>query len=1068
MPFIVLCLLAMAMPLIALLGMPGSATADALDEGFRNPPDSARPHAWWHWMNGNVTREGITADLEAMRRVGIGGAQIFVPDEDIPAGPAKYLGDEWRADVKFAAGECRRLGLELGMHNCAGWSSSGGPWVTPALAMQEVVMSEVRVTGPASFSEVLPRPASKLGVYRDVAVLAFPAPHGTTLVAQSGIVDLTRRMAADGRLAWEVPAGEWVVLRAGFTPNGTQNHPAPPEATGLECDKLSARAADAHFAAVMGRLLGELGPLAGTAFRNLIIDSYEVGGQNWTPGFEREFRKRRGYDPVPFLPVLAGRTVDSAGVSDRFRRDLKRTVADLFAEKYYGRMAELAHREGLRLGVEPYGNGPFEGLACGGRADVPMGEFWIGGDMLESCKLAASAGHTYGRRIIGAEAFTASPERAGWRNHPGSMKILGDSAFCRGVNRMIFHSFTHQPWMNRVPGMTMGQWGTHFGRLNTWCEPGAAWMKYLARCQFLLQQGRFVADALYFCGEDAPVSLRSENPRLPEGCDFDGCNSEVIFEMLSVRKGRLVLPGGGSYAVLVLPRDDSMTPRLLRRISKLVREGATVVGPKPGKSPSLEGYPGCDREVAALAAELWGDCDGKTVTGHGYGKGRVVWGKPLEAVFAGTGINPDFEYAGRGAQLSFIHRAQGGADIYFVSNQRYGVAEVTATFRVAGKVPELWYPETGRTGPAPVFEARDGRTMVPLRLDPAESVFVVFRHSGAGGEHAAGVVPDAVAPPPPPVEIRRAVYEAEDGTGSAEVTGVVRKMVRDGCLVVRAENDDLGGDPTPDHFKRLRVEYVAGGKAGTAVVREHETLVAPESPGSPGPAAWQPAVAADGTLELVAREAGGYEVRTSAGRVLRVAVPPVPGAVAVPGPWEVRFPAGWKAPEKTVFEKLISWSTHADDGIRYFSGTATYSTGFDLPEGLVQPGIVLTLDLGKVAVMAGVRVNDRDLGVLWKAPYRVDITGAAVAGRNRLEARVTNLWPNRLIGDARLPEDCGWDGDHLQAWPDWVREGKPSPAGRLTFVTWKHWRADSPLLESGLIGPVAVYPSRRVRIPFNR
>lgn len=1220
----------MATALASILGLFRPPAAASLDEGFRDPPEEARPHTWWHWMNGNVTREGITADLESMRRAGIGGAQVFVPDQGIPAGPAKYLSDEWRALFKFAAEEARRLGLELGMHNCAGWSSSGGPWVTPELAMQEVVTSEVRVSGPARFAEVLPRPASKNGFYRDISVMAFPAPEGETrdmesasprvtgsvasfdgaalldpdinragrlprptaekpqhvqvdfpepftarilylvsgpgldwfsgelevsddgreyrtvrdvsfqggwdrgrrtyvfpaatgrsfrlkitdgagyggggialgwlrlsprqgienldgkaayvrgsdfrttaggrtpvemLVRREGIVDLTGRMDAGGRLEWEVPAGDWVVLRAGFTPTGRHNHPAPPEATGLECDKLSARAAEAHFSAVLDRLLGELGPLAGTAFRNLIIDSYEVGSQNWTPGFENEFRKRRGYDPRPFLPVLTGRIVDGVEVSERFLWDLRRTVADLFAEKYYGRMAELARGKNLKLGVEPYGSGTFEDIACGGRADVPMGEFWIGGGTLETCKLAGSIGHVYGRPVIGAEAFTASPERAGWRNHPGSMKTLGDLVFCLGVNRMIFHTFVHQPWLDRSPGMTMGHWGTHFGRLNTWWEPGAAWMKYLARCQFLLQQGRFVADLLYFCGEGAPSSLRSGDPALPEGYDYDGCNAEVVMKRLSVKGDRLVLPDGASYGALVLPPDEAMTPALLRRIGKLVRAGATVVGPRPARSPSLEDYPKCDRDVAALAGELWGGIDGKSVTEHRYGKGRVAWGKPLADVLAGGGLSPDFEYRGRGAKLAFIHRSLDGAEAYFISNQREVAAEVTCSFRVAGRAPELMRPETGAVERVPVFEESNGRTNLPLRLEAAESVFVVFRRAAGGADHAvsaAAVV--TVAAPPPVLEIRRAVYEAEDGTGSADVTGLLRKMVGDGYLEVKAENGVLGGDPAPMHFKRLRVEYSADGEPGTAVVREHETLSVPEAVSSLEPARWRAAAAPDGSLELISREAGRYEVRTSAGGKVAVEVPAPPERVAVPGPWQVSFPAGWKAPESVTFAALVPWPDHADDGVRHFSGTAAYFTEFDLGRDLVGPDTVLTLDLGGVAVLAQVTLNGRDLGVLWKAPFRTDITAAAVAGKNRLEIRVTNLWPNRLIGDAKLPEDCEWEGDHLKAWPDWLARGKPSPTGRVTFATWKHWRASSPLLESGLLGPVTVYPARRVRV----
>ncbi len=1218
--------------LLAAAAAPAAEPTAPLVQGFRQPPDSARPHTWWHWMNGNVSREGITADLEAMRRVGVGGVQIFTVDQGIPAGSAGYLGDEWRALFKFALEEARRLGIEVGMHNCAGWSSSGGPWITPELAMQRVVTSEVRVTGGVRFSEVLPQPPTKLGFYRDIAVLAFLVPEseqvnmlsfapvvtgsssafdgsavvdasnktfgylpkptpdkpqhllvefeepftarrlvlvpgegldwmtGTlevsddgqtftevadmtlrdgwnrrsrvygfpavtgrffrlrltegsgqedrialaevqlsprfaienfeakagdagsggfgwdvegsappeTVVSRRGIVDLTRRMSGEGRLTWNVPPGTWMVVRVGYTPTGRKNHPAPPEGTGLECDKLSAAAADAHFAAVMGKLLPELGELAGPVFANFLIDSYEVGNQNWTRGFKKEFRRRRGYDPTPYLAVLTNRVVESLEVSERFLWDLRRTIADLFQDRYYGRMAKLCHRRGLRLGVEPYG-GPFESLGCGGRADLPVGEFWVSGGSMETCKLAASVGHTYGRSVIGAEAFTAMPHEGAWRNDPGSLKMVGDRAFCRGVNRLIFHTYAHQPWLDRLPGMTMGPWGTRFGRTNTWWEQSAAWMSYLARCQFLLQQGTFVADAVYFCGEGAPVGLRAGPPELPDGYDYDVCNAEVILTRMSTRNGRLTLPGGLSYRVLVLPPDGSMTLKLLRKLGKLVQVGATVVGPKPVRSPSLEDYPKCDRIVASLADKIWGDCDGKTVTEHGYGKGKVIWGKPLAEVFAGMGVSPDFEFSGRGARVDFIHRVIDGADVYFVSNQRARVAKGVCTFRVTGKVPELWHPETGRIETAPVYEERDGRIALPLRLDPAESVFVVFRRPASGADHVVHVrhVGAGPEPLPPTLEIRRAIYEAEDGSGFADVTDLLRGKVKDGSLLINAENDVLGGDPTPEHFKRLRVEYVLDGQVRTASVREHETLQigGRSDPASPPP--WRAGLSAEGMLELAVREAGAYEARTAQGKTMSVEVGEVAEPLGLAAPWEVRFPPGRGAPDRITLQELISWSEHQEDGVRFFSGTAAYLTEFEVPPELRGTATSLVLDLGEVKNLAEIRLNGHDLGVLWKRPFRIDVSDAVRTGANRLEVRVTNLWPNRLIGDAKLPEDCEWGdywaGKHLQAWPAWLKAGKPSPTGRLTFTTWKHWSADSPLLDSGLLGPVVLYPARRVR-----
>ena len=719
------CLLLLAVPMLA----------DPLADGFRDPPAAARPQVWWHWMNGNVTKEGITADLEAMQRVGIGGAQIFNVDCDIPAGPVKFLSADWRDLMRHAAREADRLGLELCLHNCAGWSSSGGPWNTPEHAMQRVTTSEQPVKGPAYFSAVLPAPKARLGFYRDIAVLAFQTPAGENgtgrplridnLDAKSGangqsvlsspargrvpadqvvqhekIVDLTDKLQPDGRLAWDVPDGDWTILRLGYTPTGAENHPAPAEGTGLECDKLSREALDAHWAGFIQKVIDDLGPLAGSgkALDNVLIDSYEVGGQNWTPQFRSEFEKRRGYDPLLFLPTLTGRVVDSPEVSERFLWDLRRTIADLFAENYYGHFQELCHQHGLQASIEPY-TGPFESLQCGAAADIPMGEFWVGSTPGSSVKLAASAGHIYGRPVIGAESFTAGPgpQHGRWLDDPYALKALGDEVFCRGINRLIFHRYAMQPWTNRWPGMTMGPWGTHFDRSSTWWEQSRAWLQYVTRCQYLLQQGRFVADAAYFCGQSAPVETRVGNPVLPQGYDFDAINADVLLHHAAVQDGRLVLDSGMSYRMLVLPPSDpAMTPDLLGKLAELVQDGLVVVGQPPRTSPSLARYPGCDVEVQNLAGRIWGDCDGRTITEHAFGRGKAIWGRPLADVLDELNLKPDFEYtASKDARLDFIHRRDGETDIYFVSNQRNQFDAADCRFRVRGRQPELWNPETG-------------------------------------------------------------------------------------------------------------------------------------------------------------------------------------------------------------------------------------------------------------------------------------------------------------------------------------------------------------------------------------
>lgn len=1069
--------------------------ADSLEAGFRNPPNSAKPHTWWHWVNDNISKEGITADLEAMKRVGVGGAQIFNVDVGVPSGGVTFMSDRWREMVVHAVKEANRLGLELCIHNCAGWSSSGGPWVKPEHAMLIVVTRAVQVQGPARFSNVLPQPDARAGFYRDIAVLAFPTPQGNlriqnlrgkaaydrqdgiqpiaeagapaeSVVPREGVLDLTPRMQADGRLEWDVPEGNWTILRVGYTPTGKDNHPATPEGRGLEVDKMSKDALDAFWNnGMMATVLRDVGSLAGKTLNNVLVDSYEVGSQNWTPRFREEFRRRRGYDLLPFLPVFAGYMVSSPEISERFLWDVRQTVSELFVENYYGHFAGLCRRHGLLFSTEPYGNGTFDDLAAGGRANIPMGEFWIGGGAHETCKLAASAAHIYGRKIVGAESFTATPEMGRWQNDPYSMKALGDRIFCLGVNRFIFHRYAHQPWLNVKPGMTMGPWGFHFERTITWWEQGRAWLKYLARCQYLLQQGRFVADIALYVGEHQPVSATFRPDLRAKGYDYDNLNKEVLLQA-KVRNGEIVLPSGMTYRVLVLPDSRFMTPRVLRKVAELVRAGAVVIGPKPEKSPSLSGYPHCDEEVRRLADEVWGNCDGVKVKEHSYGKGKVVWGKDAVQVLAEMKVLPDFE-GSPGSRLEFIHRVVGGTDIYFVSNQRQRPEEVEVAFRVMGKAPQLWHPDTGVIEPAPVYRAQGGRTIVPLRLDPAGSVFVVFRPSARAVPHLVAVrTPGGAAERKAhQLVVRRAVYEAVDGAGGVEVTERLQAMVRDGTLSVHVNNTTMGGDPTPMHYKRLRVEYTLDGKEYTVVVNENADLEIPEREGAGVLPPYQLRMTTDGRLEMEVWQADTYELRTSSGRAVRLRVDNPMQRLPVQGKWTLRFPKGWGAPDQIELNRLLSWTEYPDPGVRYFSGTARYEKVVQLPPSVISPDRRLYLSLGEVKNLCEVWLNGKYLGILWKPPFRVDITSAARPGLNRLVVHVTNLWVNRLIGDEQYPDDCQWQGDRLQAFPQWFREGKPRPVPqRLTFTTWKHWTKKDQPLPSGLLGTVEIYSVRTVQV----
>jgi hypothetical protein len=1086
--------------------MPGDGDVTALARGFLQPPAAARPWTYWFWLNGNITKEGITADLEAMQRVGIGGVLIMEVDQGAPEGATGFGTPAWREMFQHVCAEASRLGLEVNMNDDAGWCGSGGPWITPEQSMQKVVWSETPVEGPLRFDGSLPQPATVAGFYRDIALLAVPLPqteaaggkalridgievkaaYGTgesesradwpatpadSAIARARVVDLTNRLQADGRLAWDAPAGKWLLMRFGHTSTGAVNVPAPAIGRGLECDKLSTAGIDAHFAGLMAKLVGDVGPLAGRTLVATHIDSWEVGSQNWTAAMRQEFQRLCGYDLLPFLPVFSGRIVDSQEVSERFLFDLRQTISDLLVANYAGRMRELAQSHGLRLSIEAYGE-PADDMAYAGQADEPMCEFWSHSRFgaADTCTVMASAAHVYGKPILGAEAFTADDSER-WLDHPGSIKAIGDWAFCEGVNRFVFHRYALQPWRDRRPGMSMGPWGLHYERTQTWWEQSKPWHEYLARCQFLLQQGRFVADVCYLAPEGSPrhfvpaSAMAPGNPPLRSGYDFDACPSDALLTRSRVEDGCLVLSGQMRYRLLVLPAVETMTPKLLRRVKELVEAGLTVVGERPQKSPSLSGYPGCDGEVATLASELWGDCDGKRVTAHALGKGRIVCGKSPQQVLESMGVPRDFESqgAGGGDRLRFIHRTIDGCEVYFVANGGPSAVAAQCTFRVAGRAPELWQPETGEREPCVEYEELGGRTRLPLWLEPSGSLFVVFPPGRAGRDHVLGFTRDGtpILPPPPPLArilVQRATYGVPgDAARTRDTTAQVQRLVDLGTREFQVAYLAREGDPAYGTVKTLLVEYTVDGQPRVATGTDPQTI---ELSGHASDAERVQRKAAlratlDGPVILEASLPGRYAVRWATGGQSEVDLPSVPPPLEIGGPWDVTFAPGLGAPERATFAELRSWSAHENAGIRYFSGAATYRKTFRLAPADVGPGRQLELDLGRVAVIAEVNVNGRDLGTLWKAPYRVDVTDCARAGENTLSIRVVNLWVNRMIGDEQLPEDSERNPDGtLKAWPPWLKDGEPDPAGRFTFTSWRLWKKNDAPIESGLLGPV--------------
>jgi hypothetical protein len=1110
-----------------------------------------------------------------------------------PPGTADFMNPEWQELFRFAVAEAHRLGLEINMTNGPGWCGSSGPWITPELSMQMLVGTNLTVEGPLSFSAVLPQPdTSKQGhdgfgstvkyedFYSDVALLAIPEPTNG-VVSPDAVVNLTEKLDASGRLNWDIPAGKWIIERIGHTTTGSSTRPPVKGGNGLECDKLSREAMDVHFTNMIGKLSASVGSLSGPTFSATHIDSWEVGSQNWTPKFREEFQKRRGYDPIPFLPDVAALnfqgSIGDAALAARFRWDFEQTISELLAENYVGRLAELAHQHGLRLTLEGY-NLPFGDEATyTARSDEPMTEFWAtgGNENLTKCRQMASVAHIYGHTIVGAEAFT-SGDNEQWKFHPATIKALGDYEFSQGINRFVIHRYAHQPYLDRFPGATMGPWGLHYERTQTWWEMSTAWHEYLSRCQFMLRQGMFVADVCCLRPELPNQTYFNPTPAIPAGYKFDECSAEALIDRMSVKDGRLVLPDGMSYRLLVLPTETTrMTPALVLKIKELVEAGATVFGPRPTASPSLSDYPKCDQEVARLAAEVWGDCDGRTVTEHALGKGRVIWGQPIKAVLEQLPVGADFTAS---VKLNWIHRQVGDLEFYFVANGNAAAVEARCVFRVDGLRPELWNPQTGEMSPLASYEQKAAGISIPLRLEGSGSTFVVFRPQATPFDSVVSFTRDGdsvvSASKAPVITIQKATYGVPgDAARTRDVQAKVQALMDQGEFEFQVAQLAQGDDPAFGTVKTLVVEYTADGQPFTITGQDPDSISlnaalilttgaggvrgltgeyftnadlsgaptvvrtdaavnflwnsGPPAAGIPSEnwsARWTGALTAmesgeytfciyaddgcrlfiddqsvidhwnldggdephtgrinltagqhyrfrveyfqaggnddiqlswqvpppvsrpaevrcdvAGRLEIVASQPGHYKLIRASGQTQQARIKNVPAPQEITGGWAVSFPPKWGAPDQVALDHLISLSESTIPGVKFFSGTATYTKKFDW-EPAAKSGKQKTetwLDLGDVQVMAQVTLNGHDLGILWKPPFRVDITAAVKPGDNVLEVRVADLWPNRMIGDAALPE-----------------------AERFTWSSYEPFTKDSPLPKSGLLGPVTLYSAQ--------
>lgn len=1104
-----------------------------LREQFLHPPAAAKPWVFWYWLQGSVSREGITKDLEAMKEAGLEGAYLMPIKGPAPSyieHPVVQLTPEWWGMVKWAMQEAKRLRLKLAMHVSDGFALAGGPWITPALSMQKIVWSEQQPAGGQLYDDTLPLPPVNEGYYKDIALFAFPSQAGAGLSTQTrvplvtsskadtnlqrlvlpanrtnfssdepcwiqyafqqpftcrsivihsrtnyesnrltvessddgvhfsrvcqleppragwqdwdadythsivpttaryfrfvynkegsepgaedldaakwkptlkltgiellgearvhgyegkngevwrisrhtgpkevpdslcvplqSIRNISRYLDEKGRLHWTVPPGNWTILRIGTTSTGHRNDTGG-GGKGLECDKFNPAAISLQFDKWYGEAIRQAGPqLAKEVLGLFHVDSWECGSQNWSPVFRAQFKERRGYDLLPYLPVMAGIPVGSVAESEKVLYDVRQTIAALIDDTFYGTLAKLAHAKGVQFSAESVAPTMLsDGLLHYGRTDIPMGEFWLRSpthdkpnDMLD----AISGAHIYGKQVIQAEAFTSL--RTVWDEYPAALKTLQDRNYALGINRLVYHVFMHNPWPDRKPGITLDGIGLFFQRNQTWWKPGRAWVEYAQRCQALLQAGKPVTDLAVFTGEELPrravlpdrlvpvlpglfgkerveqeagrlVNKGEPLRTLPVGVTasanitdledwidplhgylYDSFNPDALLRLATVRNGRIELPGGASYGLLVLPGATRMDPngnslhtKVSSKIQQLVQQGATVLmqgypGNGPGMQQGGTGEEAVQGGASAVALKhLLQEA-----------KGRVLNVPYTDSSFDKLGLPRDFmAFRSPGVRqegLAWTHRAAPGLDIYFISNQQAVQKEVVLSLRVAGRVPELWDPVTGGMTTAQSWRIEAGRTILPVQLAPNGSLFIVLQQ------------------------------------------------------------------PTNHPSQR------AGSNWPTSTPIQ-----------------------------------------------------------SVENTWTVRFdPAAGGPVHPVSFPALTDWSLHADSSIRYYSGTAAYSTTFPWKEGQ-DKGASFWLNLGKVANIAEVQVNGIACGIAWTPPYAVDITRALHTGENNLSIRVTNTWANRLTGDQRLPENK-----------------------RITWTNAPYRIEGRPLQSAGLLGPVVI------------
>ena len=827
-----------------------------------------------------------------------------------------------------------------------------------------------------------------------------PAKQGDGAWVKSAEVrDVTKFMKPDGTFAWDAPAGKWAIVRVGHANTMRKNGPAPKEGTGFECDKLATKGADVQFDNYIGRLSRAGGAVHGK-IANMLMDSWECKRQTWTPGLDRAFAERMGYDIFTWMPAIFGYVVDSPEATARFLNDWREFIAERIADNFYGRMAKRCHENGMTISFETsFGDViPGDVLRFYKHADTPMCEFWqprqpnfVGSFDFKPVKPCVSAAHLYGKKGVAAEAFTSFSLT--WDEKLRNLKYIANIHLAEEVTHMVFHTYTHNPrtdWL--PPGTSFGSGiGTPFLRGQTWWKFMPDFTAYLGRCQAMLEAGNTVRDVLWYLGDEWDERPPHDMP-FPEGHRYDYCNPDALLTRLDVNaKGEWQTPEGTAYRVLYIPaRCRRMMPETMEKIAAGVRKGGVAAfAALPEACSTLR--PGTEVRFVKALAEL------KSL-------GRLYVGKTLDSVFAAERIAPDF--AGEG--LVWNHRRAADADWYFVSPAKQNDSfRGTVGFRAVGDA-EIWHPETGVSEKAKVAARAGGHVWVDLDLAQHEACFVVFRKRG-------GDLP------------------AADLAAFAEAKAKYAKRISSRRSVANVLEARYGDLATEGRWVDVSAKLQGDLDRGETTVKVNNGW-ADCDPAYRTPKAFAAKIRlADGrVVELAARENGNVLLP---GGCAAVAVEDASPAKPVAGPWSVRFTPGWGMPETMEVPALKAWKElGATAEAKAYSGTAEYSTAFTLDA--VKPGEKIVLDLGKVETLASVEVNGVKFPSLWSYPYSLDVTKAVKPGANRLKVSVTDTWFNRLVYDAGQPE-----------------------ANRRTW-TIRGPAKDRTLRDAGLIGPVRILLGR--------